>query len=318
MAFVRPMYPSTSLRKIPLNPQQNLSRSPPTIGQLISQGEAFLSEKGIHPGRLTAELLLAKVLQCDRSSLYQRIHEEVAEASMGEFYRLLERRVSHYPLQYLTGHQEFWSLDLLVSPGVFIPRPDTEVLVETVIQHNTSSNPIIVDQGTGCGNIAIALAFEIPRCQIYAVDISPTALAVAKTNALKHRVSDRIVFVEGDLFAPLADLGLHHRIDWVVSNPPYITKSQLHSLQPEVKRYEPPLSYRAPGGGLHIYQRIITESESFLREGGHLAVEVGAGQHQKVAALFAQWSRWNVIEIRTDLGGIPRAVIAHLGPHHKG
>ncbi len=316
MACVCPMNLSTSLRKIPLNPQQNLS--PRSIGQLISEGEALLSQKGIHPGRLTAELLLAKVLHCARASLYQRIDEEVVKVSIGEFHRLLERRGTHYPLQYLTGHQEFWSLDLLVSPGVFIPRPDTEVLVESIIQHNTSSNPVIVDLGTGCGNIAIALAFEIPRCQIYAVDISSHALKVARRNAQRHRVSDRIVFLEGDFFAPLADVGLHHRIDWVVSNPPYITESQLHSLQPEVKRYEPPLSYRAPGGGLHIYQRIISQSEGFLREEGHLAVEVGAGQHQKIAALFTQTSHWKVIDIRADLGGIPRAVVARFCPLHKG
>jgi len=318
LAFVRPMYPSTSLRKIPLDPQQNLSLSPRRIGQLICEGEAFFSRKGIHPGRLTAELLLAKVLQCDRPILYHRIDEEVAKASMEEFYRLLKMRGSHYPLQYLTGHQEFWSLDLLVSPGVFIPRPDTEVLVEAVIRHNTSPNPLIVDLGTGCGNIAIALASEIPRCQIYAVDISPHALKVARRNAHRHRVSDRIVFVEGDLFTRLEHLGLHHRIDWVVSNPPYITESQLNSLQPEVKRYEPPLSYRAPGGGLHIYQRIITESEGFLREEGHLAVEVGAGQHQKIAALFAQRSHWKVIEMRADLGSIPRTLVARFCPLHKG
>ena len=318
MAFLCLMFPSTPIGKVRLNPEQNLSHSSLTIGQLISEGEAFLSQKGIHPGRMTAELLLTLVLKCNRTTLYQRINEEVAEDSLKEFHRLLERRGTHYPLQYLTGHQEFWSLDLLVSPEVFIPRPDTEVLVEAVIQHNTSPNPIIVDLGTGCGNIAIALASEIPHCQIYAIDISPHALKVARRNAQRHQVTDRIVFLEGDLLAPLEPLGLHHKIDWVVSNPPYITERQLYNLQPEVKRYEPPLSYRAPGGGLQIYERIIRQSEGYLREGGYLAVEVGAGQHQKIEALFAQRNHWEVIDIRADLGSISRAVVAHLGPTPKG
>ena len=230
----------------------------------------------------------------------------------------MERRGTHYPLQYLTGHQEFWSLDLLVSPGVFIPRPDTEVLVEAVLEHNTSPNPIIVDLGTGCGNIAIALATEIPRARIYAVDISSDALKVARRNAQRHRVSDRIVFLEGDLFTPLEPLGLHHKIDWVVSNPPYITDSQMDDLQPEVKKYEPPFSYRAPGGGLQIYERIVQESEGYLREGGHLAVEVGEGEHQKVAALLEKQGGWKIVDTRADLGGIPRAVVARFGPLHKG
>jgi len=305
------MFPSTPNIKVRLRPQ-SFSHSSRTIGQLLTEGEGFLSRKGVHPSRLTAELLLAKVLECDRIALYQRINEEITGVPLREFYRLLEKRGTHYPLQYITGHQEFWSLDLLVSPGVFIPRPDTEVVVETVIQHNTSPNPIIVDLGTGCGNIAIALSFEIPHARIYAVDISSDALKVARVNAQRHRVSNRIVFLEGDLFAPLGHLRLDHRIDWVVSNPPYITESQMDDLQPEVKIYEPSLSYRAPGGGLRIFERIIQESEGYLREGGHLAVEVGAGQHHKVDALFKKRGSWKVIDIKADLAGIPRAVVARF------
>lgn len=302
-----------------MSPEQNLSHSSQTIGQLLSEGEDFFTQKGIHPNRLMAELLLALVLECDRPALYQRLNEEVVGDPLKEFWRLVERRGNHYPLQYITGHQEFWSLDLLVSPGVFIPRPDTEVVVEAVIQHNVSPSPIIVDLGTGCGNIAIALATEIPHARIYAIDICPDALKVARRNAQRHRVSDRIVFLEGDLWAPLAPYEeLHQRIDWVVSNPPYITESEMDDLPPEVKIYEPTLSYRAPGGGLQIYERIILESEDYLRDGGHLAVEVGAGQHQKVIALFEKKGDWKVIDTRADLGGIPRAVVARFSIPRKG
>lgn len=311
------MFSFTPNRTIKLSPEQNLSHSSQTIGQLLSEGEDFFTQKGIPTSRLTAELLLALVLECDRPALYQRINEEVAEDHNREFKKLLEWRGAHYPLQYITGHQEFWSLDLLVSPGVFIPRPDTEVVVEAVIQHNVSPSPIIVDLGTGCGNIAIALATEIPHARIYAVDISSGALKIARKNAQRQRASDRIVFLQGDLWAPLESYGLHHKIDWVVSNPPYITESEMDDLPPEVKIYEPTLSYRAPGGGLQIYERIILESEDYLRDGGHLAVEVGAGQHKKVKALFDKRGSWKFIDTRADLGGIPRAVVARFNLPHK-
>jgi len=136
------MLPSSSKVKIKLSPRQNFSFSSGSIGQLLSAGEKFLTQKGIATSRLTAELLLALVLQCDRTALYQRLNEEVMGDPLREFWRLMERRGNHYPLQYLTGHQEFWSLDFEVTPGIFIPRPDSEVVVEEVIKHNTLPHPI--------------------------------------------------------------------------------------------------------------------------------------------------------------------------------
>ena len=200
-------------------------------------------------------------------------------STAGSSSRLIERRAQREPLQYITGRQEFWGLDFMVTPDVLIPRPETELIVETALAAcQDRSRPLtIIDLCTGSGCIAISLAKELPAARIFATDTSAKALAVARENARRHGVSDRIRFLEGDLFGPLEELDLQGQVDIIVSNPPYVPSGDRPALQPEVRDYEPELALFAGPEGTEIHRRIIGTAPRFLKKNGRPHHGDGAG-----------------------------------------
>lgn len=274
------------------------------IMPLLKKAQGYLSMKGIENPRLTAEALLAHCLGLKRIDLYLNYDRPLNEGELSTYRSLLSRRARHYPLQYLTGWVEFYSSRFLVAEGVFIPRPETEVLVERV-KKAIEGEAMVADIGTGCGVIAISLAKILPLARFYASDISEDALKVAKENAVKNGVEERITFLSGDLLAPLK--GLEGKLDAVVSNPPYIPQDELGNLPDEVRLYEPKAAIDGGKGGTEIQERIIAEAWPYLREGGILALEVGDLQSKRVSSLMEE--RYSRIEDFPDLNGIERVVM---------
>jgi release factor glutamine methyltransferase len=246
-------------------------------------------------------MLLLHLIHRDRAFLAANPLSNLSAEGAVRYYALIERRLGGEPIQYITGEQEFYGLPFHVDRNVLIPRPETEHLVEKVLTLAKSfEKPRIVDVGTGSGAIAVALAHKLPTAKVTAVDVSKSALAIARGNAERNRVGDRIRFLEGDLLGPVA--GEH--FDLVVSNPPYVAESDRGSLSVEVRDYEPSVALFA-GSGLEIYSRLIPEARSVLECGGFLALEIGYGQDAAIAGLLAD-SKFEEIEFTADLQGIPR------------
>ena len=289
------------------------SRIPLTAVNLLSQAVAELVEHSVLTPRLDAEVLLAHALQTGRAALYSRLHEPLPAESVAAFRELLRRRVQHEPLQYITGVREFWSLDLRVDPRVLIPRPETEVVIETALRllsqsavgHRPSA---FLDIGTGSGCIAIALAKELPQAEIWATDICPDVLAVASENARSHRVTERIQFLQDDLFAAVAEK--EGRFDLIVTNPPYVARSELTALQPEVRDWEPPVALDGGPDGLEFYRRLLHEGPIYLRAGGWLVMEIGHGQGKAVMRLAQDRCDLSNCRCVSDYAGRERVIIA--------
>lgn len=255
--------------------------------------------------RLNAEVLLMFTLGVDRAYLYAHPERELAADEVTRYLEALEQRARGIPSQYITGHQEFWGLDLIVTPAVLIPRPETEHIVETVLQLVSAeklSRPKIVDVGTGSGCIALALAHELPEAEIHAVDVSPAALEIAQANAARLELDSRVRFGESDL---LEAFGPDDMFDFVVSNPPYVGEGEEDMVQREVKKFEPRLAVFAGHEGLDTIRRLIPQAREHLNRGGWLLIEIGYTQQQAVLALLDAWR-----EVRTipDLQGIPRVI----------
>lgn len=274
------------------------------IMPLLKKAQDYLSIKGIENPRLTAEILLAHCLSLKRIDLYLNYDRPLNERELSTYRSLLSRRARHYPLQYLTGWVEFYSSRFLVAEGVFIPRPETEVLVERV-KKAIEGEAMVADIGTGCGVIAISLAKILPLARFYASDISEKALSVAKENATRNGVEGRITFLQGDLLAPLE--GIRGELDVIVSNLPYIPQEELGNLPDEVRLYEPKAALDGGKGGTGIQERIIAAARPYLREGGILALEVGDSQAQPVRHLME--GKYKGIETFPDLNGIKRVVV---------
>jgi release factor glutamine methyltransferase len=255
-----------------------------TVGRLRDWTAQFLLDKGSEFPRLDAEVLLAHVLGCKRIDLYVR-NEEVASEDVRKRYKeLVRKRVEGCPVAYLVGKKEFFSLEFQVGPAVLIPRPDTETLVTACLELAKSiPAPSILDVGTGSGAIAIALAKNHPGAQLTATDVSPEALAVAKRNAVKHGVSERVRFLQGDLFTPL---DAQQRFDLIVSNPPYIPTEDLPKLPVGVRQYEPKLALDGGPGGYRVIQRLVQGAGAHFKPGGNLLVEIGAAQEAPVRRLI--------------------------------
>lgn len=278
-----------------------------TILELLKWTRDHFEAKGIDTPRLDAELLLAHALGCDRLRLYVEFEKPVTPEERASFRTLVRRRAEErVPVAYLTGVREFWSLPLAVTPDVLIPRPDTETLVDAVLGRlpDRSAELAILDLGTGSGAIALALARELPRAAITASDLSTAALAVARKNAEALGLADRVRFVAGDGFAPLAG----ERFDAIVSNPPYVAEAEAASLAPEL-RHEPALALFAPGDGTALLRRIAAEAARHLRPGGLLALELAPAQARDVTQCLAAAGFAEIAEHR-DLGGRVRAVSA--------
>jgi release factor glutamine methyltransferase len=275
-----------------------------------------LGDAGVPSHMLAAELLLMHVLGCDRAWLYGHPEAPVGASAAERFFESVEKRAQGVPTQYLTGHQEFWGLDFEVTPQVLIPRPETEHVIEVALARlgpAAASRPVrIVDVGTGSGCIAIVLATELPLAQIFATDLSPAALEVARTNAAKHGVSGRLRFFNCDLlsaFHPPDARSAPQKFDLIVANPPYVSRAEEHTLPREVGEHEPHAALFGGRAGTEMYERLIVESEPLL-PAGVLVLELGYNSLEAVQAIFNSRSGWDRIGVTNDLAGIPRVVSA--------
>jgi release factor glutamine methyltransferase len=280
------------------------------------QGVRRLLGAGIDSARLDAELLLGCALGASREELILAAAKNVSVAESYRYEDLLVRRLNREPLAYITGRQEFWSLDFLVSGDVLVPRPETEMLVEFALSHLAEANnnelPRILELGTGSGAIAVALATELPQAQIVATEISPAALAIARRNASRNGVSDAIRFLEGDLFSALAE-DLQNYFDLIISNPPYIPRDQISKLDAEVSRWEPRAALDGGVDGLDFYRRIAEQAPGYLRQRGAVAVEIGAAMGAVVSALFRNRAAYGNTQVHQDYSGRDRVVLARAG-----
>ena len=258
---------------------------------------------------MNAELLLRFTLDCDRAYLYAHPEHELTADERSRYDDALAQRAAGIPAQYITGHQEFWGLDLIVTPAVLIPRPETEHLIEAVLElieqdsQRAASRVSIVDVGTGSGCIAIALARELPQATIDATEISPDALEVARANAARHQLQNRIRFHRADLLAGLA----HSSFDFAVSNPPYVGESEEDQVQLEVRKFEPRSAVFAGPRGTEVIERLIPQAALALKPGGWLVMEISGTIAKAVEAML---SGWNDVRAIDDLQGIPRVVLA--------
>jgi release factor glutamine methyltransferase len=287
----------------------------PTIAQVINEAANLLRENGVGNERLTASLLLSHLLGFDRAQVITRGGEALDEASHQTFLTLVKRRAAGEPLQYITGHQEFYGLDFRVTPDVLIPRPESEFLVEQVIKRSQSlvtsgastGAIVIVDVGTGSGCIAVTLAVNIRNARVLATDISEAALNLAKENAERLGAKDKIEFLAGDLLDPLAARNLESRVDFLLSNPPYIARQDAPTLQREVVDWEPHAALFADDDGLSFYRRLLDEGWPYVKRGGFLICEIGYTQLDAITRMLDP-NRWQLEEVTNDLQGIPRTL----------
>lgn len=272
--------------------------------------------------RLNAELLLMFTLDCDRAYLFAHPERELTPDERTRYESSLTKRGHGIPTQYITGHQEFWGMDLIVSPAVLIPRPETEHLIEAMLELGKAdvgpqtsdlnsprsevrgSRPVlrIADIGTGSGAIALALAKEFPHAEIHATDISAPALEIARANAARHQLASRIQFHQTDLLA-----GLMPPFDFIVSNPPYVGESEEDQVQLEVRKFEPRNAVFAGATGLEVIERLIPQARAALKPGGWLLMEISGTIADQVRDLLKDWSE---VAIKLDLQSIPRVAIA--------
>jgi release factor glutamine methyltransferase len=269
------------------------------IHTALLQGQKLLDDAKISAPRLTAEVLLAHVIGCERSWLYAHSDEELRELWWIHYGRYLHERIQGKPTQYITGHQEFFGRDFRVTPHVLIPRPETEHVVQAALELVMASSSI-VDIGAGSGAIAVTLALET-RASVVATDISPDALRVAAGNA--ERLGAPLRFVACDVGSALSS----GTFDLVVSNPPYVPDCGNENIQREVRDHEPSVALFGGFDGLDIYRRLIPDAERLLKPGGHLVMEIGWLAADHVGAMLEGWRN---IETRADLAGIPRVVTA--------
>jgi len=317
----------------------------------LQSGLKKLLENQVPSAQLAAELLLMHVLAYDRSFLYSHPEKEIPQETVDRYFALIAERATGKPTQYITGHQEFWGLDFEVTPQVLIPRPETEHVVETVLElierqgSPKDARLRIVDVGTGSGCIALALASELPRAILFGVDISRTALVVASTNAVRLGMPERVKFMESDLLARFLDDDFLGTFDFVVSNPPYVSRDELDKVQREVRDFEPRVALGDLASNDEIYRRLFPEALRVLKRGGHIVVEIGYNMRDAVVALLTgdvapgfspadlgtrascplaaemaalpiadlqvgATSSWTDVEVMPDLRGIPRMVRA--------
>jgi release factor glutamine methyltransferase len=287
--------------------------------------------------RMNAEVLLMFTLGCDRAYLYGHPERELTDDEQSRYQETLGLRSQGIPAQYISGHQEFWGMDLIVSPAVLIPRPETEHVIEKVLEvmatgKNRTGEPAlsgaegtpappktesslgrrasppardvrIIDVGTGSGCIALVLAKELPRAEIHATDISPEALEIAEANAARHQLIGRIQFHDADLLKGLP----REYFDFVISNPPYVGDSEEDTVQLEVRKFEPRNAVFAGPTGLEVIERLIPQARETLKPGGWLVVEISGTIAERVVGLLSGWEN---VDLTNDLQGIPRVVSA--------
>ncbi len=283
-----------------------------TIERLLREGIKKLIDADISTPVLDADVLLYNILGVERAYLYMHREREVSEKTRKKFWDGIEKRAKHMPIQYIVNRQEFMGLDFRIEEGVLIPRGDTEILVEKILDiYKDNYYPDmakIIEIGTGSGVIAVSLAKYIDNCSITAIDICSNALNVAVKNANLHNVEDKIKFYLGNLFEPIDKKGEYKNYDFIVSNPPYISRSEINTLGTKVKNYEPYLALDGGEDGLDFYRKIIPKSMDFLRKGGRLLFEIGCKQGKDVSKILDRYGFKN-IDILQDLAGLDRVVV---------
>lgn len=278
-----------------------------SLFERLADARQALTEAGIRPDEasLSAEVLARHVLGWDRAAVLAHGQDQLPPDVEGRYAPLLARRVAREPVAYIIGHREFWGLEFEVTPDVLIPRPETEILVEEAIvwARGHANCRRIIDVGTGSGCVGIALALEVLSAEIIATDSSAAALAVARRNALRHKVDSRITFVQTDLLEDVEDAA-----ELIVSNPPYVQSSDAEGLQPEVAIYEPAEALYGGDDGLDVVRRLFATALAHITDDGYLVVEFGFGQDDQVLEAARQ-AGWRVARVRNDLQGIPRVVV---------
>ena len=282
-----------------------------TIRALVAWARQFLVQAGVDTADQETLWLLAHALGRQSHHLSSEAELPVSAEAWARAESLVLRRAAREPLQYILGTQEFCGLEFHVSRAVLIPRPETELLVQEVVRRGgLDEDATVVDVGTGSGCVAITLATILKKARIIAIDQSPEALVVAKRNAEKHVVGDKIEWMEGDLLSPLRDRGMVGAVDAIVSNPPYIAGADWAGLQPEVRVFEPRPALIGGQKGTEFHERLLQESQEFLAPGGLLLMEVGQGQAPAVRQMAEQIGGYAALRVVEDAAGIGRVVIA--------
>jgi len=280
------------------------------VMELINWTTDYFKKNDIDSARLDAELLLGHVLNKNRLQLYMEFDQIVTTEYLTQYREFIKKRVEHVPVAYLTNHKEFMSLSFYVDENVLIPRPETEILVETVLKLS-SDDCTVLDLGTGSGAIVVTLAKQRSNWEFIASDISTEALAVAGKNAQQHEVEDRITFSQGDLFKVFQDASM--KFDCIVSNPPYIPSGDISSLMPEVRDYEPRVAIDGGSTGLDVIERMLAEAAKFLAENGQLVFEFGYQQSDAVRNLIQSNPQYTGYEIIKDYADIERVAVVKVG-----
>jgi release factor glutamine methyltransferase len=284
-----------------------------TIGRLLKWTTDFLKQRGAESPRLDAEVLLASAKGCERIALYTSFEDEADEPLRTRFRELVKRRADGTPVAYLVGKREFYSLPFEVTPDVLIPRPETEHLVIEILDRAKELGPgkalEIADVGTGSGIVAICAARQLPQARLTAIDISPAALEVAKRNAARHKVSERIEFLVSDLFEALP---VDRKFHIIASNPPYVSETELAALAPDVRDHEPRGALVAGPKGTEVIERLIPQSAARLTPGGWLMIELSPMIEPAVRELIVQHGGFEGPATIKDLAGLPRLVTARL------
>ena len=288
-----------------------MNRSTWKLLDILEETSVYFDGKNIENPRLQAEILLADVLKMRRLDLYLQFERELHQDEVSSYREHVRQRGRNIPSQYITGTAGFRGLELTVSEHVLIPRPETEILVEVVLEYLAdTSNPLVADVGSGSGAVALAMAQEHPSIRVIATDISADALKVARRNSLDNQVSDQVFCLRADLSVGLVPVRPHFTFDAIVSNPPYIETGAIENLQPEVRDNEPHLALDGGRDGLDSYRSIATQAGDLLKSDGLLIVEVGDGdQSAHVGHLIDESESMHLLETRPDLNQIPRVVV---------
>ena len=277
-----------------------------TVLEAIQRSTEFLAKKSVDSPRLQSELLLAHLLKLPRMKLYLNFERALTEEEVTSFRELIRRRGQREPLQYITGLTSFCGLEIAVNRSVLIPRPETELLAERGWSFLNQRKTIALDFGTGSGCLAIALTVKSPPARIVGVDNSSSALTLAGRNAASHQVNDRITFVLGDSLAKLTQTTQY---DLIISNPPYIPTSEIETLQPEVRDYEPRTALDGGVDGLDYFRRLASEAKPLLNSGGRLMLELGDGQSESIRQIL-EAENWIVEAVQQDYNQRPRVLVA--------
>jgi len=273
--------------------------------EALRQAEAAIASRNIPDARLEAELLLMHSLGMGRAELYAALREDLSSEQAESFFQLVEQRLRHEPTAYILGSCQFYGIDFHVDSRVLIPRPETELLVEQALDfvagHFAAEPCTLADVGTGSGAIAVSLALHLPQARIYAIDISPAALEVARVNCRKHEVLGRVQLLEGDMLSPLAG-----RVNVVIANLPYVADPDLADLMPEIRCFEPAVALAGGADGLDEVRRLLPQAADRVLPGGLVLVEIGQGQATEAVALADSCFAGAKTEVVRDLAGIER------------